>query len=87
MIPIEFPEGNLTWAKEQPQYIPLPGYLDKKSPEGRAVFCWQLTDEEREIIAKTGVIWHSVYTYFQPLQPQLLSAEKPEMEGAPVATL
>lgn len=44
--------------------------------------CWQLTDEEKSEIARTGVIWHQILTFGNTLQPQLLSVDKPDLTGA-----
>lgn len=75
---IEFPEQTVIIAKDQPEYKPLPAYRDK-SDGGRIVCCWKLTFLERIRILFNGILWHQVLTFNQPLQPQLLSLEKPEM--------
>lgn len=41
-------------------------------------FCFRLTEEEIAEIVKTGVIWHTVMTFGNPLQPQHMSTSKPE---------
>lgn len=76
---IEFPEQNVVVAKDQPQYRPMPAHKLKDDVSGRVVFCWKLTPEEIEAVVKTGEIWHTVMTFNQPLQPQLLTVEKPEL--------
>ena len=78
MTPVEFGEQNMTFAKDQPQYIPLPAH-HFRDREGRVIFCWQLTDDEKAEILRTGLIWHEVVTFNNPLQPQLLHAVKPAM--------
>lgn len=40
MIPIEFPEQNCVYAKDQPEYLPLPVH---KTPDGMVISCWALT--------------------------------------------
>lgn len=77
MKPISFPEQTLVFAKDQPEYIPLPAH--RSSHLGRATFCWQLTWRERLKLLVTGKIWHQALTFGQPLQPQLLMVEKPFM--------
>lgn len=76
---IEFPEQTIVIAKDQPEYLPLPAWCMPNDPEGRIVCCWKLTDAERQRVLETGEIWHHILTFNQPLQPQLLSVDKPEM--------
>lgn len=76
MKPKEFPEVNTIYAKDQPEYQPLPVFKDGK---GTVVSCWKLTDEEIINIAKNGYIWLSVMTFNQPLQPIFLTTEKNEV--------
>lgn len=76
---IEFPEQNTVIAKDQPEYAPMPARRIENSPTGELICCWQLTPEEIEKVRETGVIWHSIYTFANPLQPQLLSVDKPDM--------
>lgn len=77
---IEFPEQTVIIAKDQPQYNPLPAYKFPNDPQGRIVCCWKLTWKERLTILFDGLIWHQILTFNKPLQPQLLTVEKPEME-------
>jgi hypothetical protein len=39
--------------------------------------CFKLTPEELAEIARTGIIWHTVLTFGQPLQPQSMSLQRP----------
>lgn len=75
---IEFPEQTVVIAKDQPQYNPLPAY-QFRDEQGRIACCWALTWKERLRLLWTGRLWHQVLTFDQPLQPQLLTVEKPEM--------
>ncbi len=77
---IEFPEQTVIIAKDQPQYLPLPAYVDMKNPEGRVICCWRLSLKERIILLFKGIIWHHILAFHCPLQPQLLSLDKPTME-------
>ena len=79
MNTVDFPETNLDIAKDQPQYQPIRAFRDPSEPQGRLVFCWELSAEERAEVARTGRVWHQVLTFNWPLQPQMLSVEKPEM--------
>ncbi len=80
---IEFPEQTTVYAKDQPEYLPLPAHRFAGDPQGRIACCWQLTWRERFTLLWRGVLWHQVLTFKQPLQPQLLTVEKPEMPAAP----
>lgn len=72
MKPIEFRGFNVTFAKDQPEYQPLPAM---KLPDGSVITCWELTEEEKEIVLKTGKIYLNQLAFNQPLQPVLLMAE------------
>ena len=74
MKPIEFDGFNCTYAKDQPEYLPLPVL---KTAEGEVFSCWSLTWRERLRVLLTGRIWYSVLTFNRPLQPQLPSVRKP----------
>ena len=50
-----------------------------KPPEAIAIsFCMKLTESEKANVAETGLIWHTVLTFGQPLQPQQMTTERPE---------
>ena len=81
---IQFKEQTVIIAKDQPEYLPLPAHQFKDNPEqGRIAFCWQLTWRERFEVFWNGLIWHQVLTFNHPLQPQLLTVEKPVMTNSP----
>ena len=80
---VEFPEHSTVIAKDQPQYRPLPAYRWPDDPQGRIACCWQLTWRERLLVLWRGRIWHQVLTFNQPLQPQLLTVERPDIPAAP----
>lgn len=82
---IEFPEQTHIIAKLQPEYLPLPAHRFNDE-QGRIACCWSLTWRERIRLLFTGRIWHQVLTFDLPLQPQLLTVEKPAMERQPVTT-
>lgn len=75
---VEFPEQTVIYAKEQPQYQPLPAF-QFKDDSGRIACCWRLSWRERVKVLFTGVVWHEILTFNQSLQPQLLSVDKPLM--------
>jgi len=77
---IEFPEQTTVIAKDQPEYKPLPAHHFGDA-QGTIACCWRLGFLERVKVLFTGLIWHQVLTFNQPLQPQLLQVEKPAMES------
>jgi len=65
---IKFKEVNGTYAKNQPEYIPLPVF-NKYNLEGEVVCCWSLSLKERVKILFTGKLWVSLLTFYKNLQP------------------
>jgi len=76
---IEFPEQTMVYAKDQPEYRPLPAH---RTLEGQVTFCWRLGWRDRLRVLWSGLIWHQVLTFNQPLQPQLLLTQKPDLGQA-----
>lgn len=77
MKPVEFPGVNVVFAKDQPEYMPLPAMKIPNDPQGLIITKWQLSPEELERIKETGTIHLSVATFNQPLQPVLLTVDLP----------
>lgn len=75
MKPIKFKQANVTFAENQPEYLPLPAYYDKHS--GDMWSCWKLSLAERIYMLFTGKVWVGVKTFGNPLQPLLPTAELP----------
>ena len=75
----EFPEQTVVIAKDQPQYLPLPAHIDA---DGLVTCCWKLSFIERLRLLVSGTVWHQIMAFHQPLQPQRLSLDKPELGGA-----
>ena len=73
---IDFHERNVVYAARQVEYLPLPAH---RAEDGRITCCWSMSFKERLRVLFTGRIWHQVLTFNQPLQPQLLCIEKPEL--------
>jgi len=73
MIPIEFPEQTIVWAKNQSPYLPLPAFTDDK----QTISCWKLTWKERLNVLINGKLWLRQMNFCQPLQPQAPSIESP----------
>lgn len=75
---ISFPEQTIVIAENQPEYLPFPAHHFGDT-EGRIAACWQLTWWERLHVLCSGKVWHQILTFNTPLQPQLLTVNKPEM--------
>ena len=74
MTPIAFAQSNITYAKDQPEYQPLPAH---RSEDGVVTSCWRLTDAEIAQIVETKKLWLQSYTFGLALQPLLPQAECP----------
>ncbi len=75
MDPIEFPGHNIVFAKNQPQYRPLPAFRNKN---GLVITCWKLTPAEQLRVIETGCIWVSTLTFNHPIHPFLLEVNVPK---------
>jgi hypothetical protein len=75
---IEFNGQNVVIAKDQPEYNPLPAYRIPGDAHGRLVCCWKLSWRERVRLLITGELWHTILTFNQQLQPQLIEVKRPE---------
>jgi hypothetical protein len=71
---VDFKGRNVIYAENQPEYQPLPAL---KLDDGRLICCWKLSWKDRLRVLLFGEVWHQVLTFNMPLQPQLLSIEKP----------
>lgn len=78
MKPIQFPEVNHTFAKNQPQYRPLPGHK-VDDPKGEFIFCMKLSFVERLRILFWGNLWCSLLTFNQPLTPSFFTTKKSDL--------
>lgn len=67
---------NVTFAADQPEYIPLPAV---RLPDGMVVTRWKLSWKERFLVGLGGSLWLSVLTFNRPLQPIKLDAQCPIM--------
>ena len=73
MNPIEFEGQNCVFAKDQPEYLPLPALV----VENQTITCWELSAAEVEALRFSKKIWLSQMNFGQPLQPQRPSIERP----------
>jgi hypothetical protein len=78
MKPTTFKEQNVVYAKNQPEYIPLPAFKEN-SKRGEVVSCWKLSFIERIIVLFTGRVWLSLLSFNKPLTPSLLAVKKSEV--------
>ena len=76
MIPKTFKEVNVVFAKDQPEYLPLPAF---KSEEGEVVTCWKLSWRERFRILFFGELWLSMMTFNKPLTPLFPTTKKTDV--------
>lgn len=66
MIPVKFNGQNMTFAENQPEYIPLPAHRDK---EGMVTTCWNLSFWERVKVLFGAKLWWQQLTFNTPIQP------------------
>jgi hypothetical protein len=78
MTPKKFPEANVTFATDQPEYIPLPAFVNE-SHEGEVISCWSLSFKERLRILFKGEVWISQMTFNKPLTPILPTTKKDDL--------
>jgi len=78
MKPIEFEEVNCVYAKDQPEYLPLP-VMKKPGVTGEVVSCWKLSWRERFKVFVTGRVWLSLWTFGKALTPSRISIDRDEM--------
>ena len=77
MKPIEFEQSNVVFAKDQPEYLPLPAH---RSEDGCVSTCWQLTWRERLKVLIGGRLFLSLLTFNNPLQPLKLGTSFEEVQ-------
>ena len=78
MKPINFPEQNVVYAENQPEYLPLPA-LKANTPQGEVVSCWKLSFKERVRILFTGRLWVCLLSFNRPLTPSFFTTKKSEL--------
>lgn len=70
--------SEITYAKDQPGYIPLPAL---RFDDGLVVTRWDLTWKERLILLFGGSVFLGLLTFNKPLQPIKLSTSVQEVMG------
>jgi len=79
MKPVAFKGHNVTYAKDQREYIPLPGLRKgeyNENPEGAFVTCWKPTFWDRLRILFGGNFWIETWTFWKNLQPLKVTTRK-----------
>lgn len=86
MKPITFPEHNFVFAKDQPEYTPLPAFIDKEDQTGQVIFCMSLSFKERLKLLFTGKLWCSLMMFrnketgwVNPLTPSYFTVNKKDL--------
>ena len=82
MKPIEFKHQNVVFAKDQPEYQPLPA-LKIDSQQGEVVCCWKMSVKERLKVLFTGKVWVSLMTFNKPLTPSYISVNRKDVYSIP----
>ena len=75
MKPVEFKHQNVVFAKDQPQYRPLPA-LKLNDDIGTVISCWKMSFWQRIKVLFTGRVWLSLASFGKPLTPSLLSVNQ-----------
>ena len=78
MKPLNFEGANIVFGANQPECQPLAERVGNPAT-GQVNTCWELSPDELKRIRETGKIWVSLLTFGQPLQPVLVSVDKPEV--------
>jgi hypothetical protein len=75
MKPTTFKGQNIVYAKDQPEYLPLPA-LKFDTDRGEVVCCWKMSLFERIRAFVTGRMWIIMITHNRPLQPHYMSTDR-----------
>lgn len=79
MKPIEFKEQNIVFAKDQPEYLPLPAHKVVNDPKGQVIFCQYLSFRERIKLLFTGKVWVCLLSFNAALTPSFLTVDKSDV--------
>ncbi len=78
MYPKKFPESNVIFAEDQPEYRSMPAYKSD-APQGDVVTCWKLSLKERILALIKGEIWVHTMNFDKPVSPIFISVEKKDI--------
>ena len=68
MRAVEFEQQTNVFGKDQDEYLNLPAQV-VEGKEGQVITCWEMTDEEFEVVKKTKRVYLGQLTFKNPLQP------------------
>ena len=71
---VDLKEKNVTFAKNQKQYLDLPAHIDK---DGTVTACWRMSKLELLKVIFTRKIYVQMLTFCNPLQPHKLLVRNP----------
>jgi hypothetical protein len=74
VIPGVDAEKETVYAKDQPQYLPLPSH---RTPDGIVLSRWELADEELQTVIRTRSVYLALHTFNGPLQPIVMGVDPP----------
>jgi hypothetical protein len=77
-----FEEHELTYGKDQPEYMPLPALRVNVEGDDGIVTRWRPSWRERLRLIFGGDVFLYVKTFGGRLQPVMLKIEKPEVDSA-----
>lgn len=78
MKPVKFPESNVVFAEEQPEYGDMPAFRSEEQG-GHVISCWKLSFGERLRVLFTGKMWMSLMMFGQPLTPSIITTKKSDV--------
>jgi len=78
----QFKHSNTVYAKDQPEFSPLPA-LKFETETGEVVFCMGLNFWERLRVLFLGKIWVSLRMYGKPLTPSFHSTYRTDVYSLP----
>lgn len=76
MKAIKFKESNIIYAENQREYLPLHAH---KTISGVVTSCWKPSFKERINILFGSNIYLRMLTFNKPLQPVILTINKPDL--------
>jgi len=75
MKPIKTKDTNMTIAKNQPEYLPLPAHV---SSDGVVTTCWEFSFKDKLKALFLGRIYLQILSFGKRIQPVKLTMEKHE---------
>ena len=82
MKPVEFKHQSIVFAKDQPEYQPLPA-LRLETPQGEVISCWRMSFKERIKVLFFGRVWLSLMIFNKPLTQIYMALNLKEVYSHP----